>query len=275
MSGHCARAGAHAGRAGFSQFMFNPQAPLPQLANRTLLLRHSLAAAFKAHRRSLPAAPQSLPLLIDSLQHGFDALLGRAGAREALSAVRDRLFHAAGREADAERCWQESVATAVFAARLAKLLDSAPDPATKPEPVSIAAAACGGLLHLAGEALALRILAHVEVEFRLKMDGASRREWCTGHGVELIELLVHAWPLPPACSACVLGWRRFGEFAAISSESTAVYLGRLFAIELLHPDWCVPGALAESLATIGLPTAALEEVRAQATAVHELLRALA
>lgn len=254
--------------------MFNPQAPPSQPSNRTLLLRHSLAAAFKAHRRTLPAAPPSLPVLVDSLQHGFVALPGRPGALDALAALRERIFRASGREADAESCWQDSLATAVFSAHLAMRMGAVAAATGAPEPVSVAAAACAGLLHRAGEALALRILAHVEREFRVKMDGASRREWCTSQGSELTELLVHAWPLPAACSACVLGWRRFGEFAAVSAESTAVYHGRLFAIELLHPDWCVPGALEESFATTGLPGRALEDMRAQAAIFQNTVRLL-
>jgi hypothetical protein len=189
--------------------------------------------------------------------------LSRPGVRDALGEIRARLFHAPGREAEAETSWHESAATAMFAARVAQL---------KQAPV--AAAFCGGLLHRAGEGLALKMLARVELEYRTKLDTASRRDWCTTNGYELAERLVRVWSLAPQIGSCVLGWRQFGELAAVPAESAALYFGRLFAIELLQPAFCVPGALEHAAADLGMSSDLVTRVRAEEGRVRELLRAL-
>lgn len=243
--------------------MFNPQAPSPEVSSRALLFRHALAAAFKARRQNLPAAPASLPALLEALKHGFAGALSRPGVRDALGEMRARLFHAPARAAEAQASWHESLATAVFAARVAQLRQA-----------SIAAAACGGLLHRAGEALALKMLARVELEYRLKLDSASGRDWCTTHGYELAERLTRTWNLPAQIGACVLGWARFGEVTEVSPEGAAVYFGRLLAIELLYRDFCVPGALDQTICALGLESGLLQQVRGESAHVRELIRAL-
>jgi hypothetical protein len=241
--------------------MFNPQAPSSEVSSR--LLWHALAAAFKARRRSLPAAPASLAALLEASPSGVHGLLGRAGARQALGEIRARLFHAPGRQAEAQAWWHESLATAMLGARVAQLREA-----------SIPVAFCGGLLHRAGEALALKMLASVELEYRLKLDSAARRDWCGTHGYELSERLVRGWMLPPQIGACVLAWMRFGEFAEVSAESAALYFGRLFAVEVLQPAFCAPGAIDHAAADLGLSEDVVAQVRAEAPRVRELIRAL-
>ena len=215
-----------------------------------MLLRQALAAAFKARRQNLPAAPASLPVLLNSCHSGALGLLENPGCRDALGEIRARLFHAPGREAEAQAWWHESVATAVFASRVAQL-----------QQASVGAAFLGGLLHRSGEALALKMLARVELDYRMKLDTPARRGWCTTHNQELTERLVRTWNLTPEIGSCVLGWMRFGEFAEISRESAAVYFGRLFAIELLQPQFCAPGALDHAAADLGLGADLVAQVR--------------
>jgi hypothetical protein len=243
--------------------MFNPQAPSPEAPSRLLFFRHSLAAAFKARRQSLPPAPASLAALLAASRSGVPGLLARPGARDALGEIRTRLFHAPGREAEAQAWWHESLATAVFGACVAKLREA-----------SVSAAFCGGLLHRAGEALALKMLARVELEYRLKLDSTARRDWCTTNGYELSERLVRGWALSPEIGACVLGWMRFGEFAEVSGESAALYFGRLFAVAALQPSFCVPGAIDHVAADHGLGKDFVAQVRAEEPRVRELIRAL-
>jgi hypothetical protein len=243
--------------------MFNPQTSSSEGSTRVLLFRHALAAAYKARRHSFPAAPESWAALLHAVSKGTRGLLGRAGARDALSEIRTRLFNVPGREAEAHSWWHESLATAVFAARLAQLHEA-----------SVPAAFCGGLLHRAGEVLALKMLARVELEYRLKLDSTARRDWCTTHGHELNERLVRGWALLPEIGACVLGWKRFGEFTDVSRESTALYFGRLFAIEVLQPAFCVPGAVDHAAADLGIGLEVVEQVRAEEGHVRELIRAL-
>ena len=284
--------------------MFNPQAPTSDVSTRSLVFRQALAAAFKSRRQNLPPAPASLPALLAGCQGGVQGLLGKPGCRDALGEIRARLFHTPGRDAEAQTWWHESVASAVFAARLAQI-----------EQASVPAAFVGALLHRSGDALALKILARVELDYRMKLDGASRRDWCATHSPELAERLVRTWNLSAAVGACVLGWNRFGEFAAEAGqnaagtstndaagaggraaangvraagasefaeqigersagagECAAVYFGRLFAIEFLQPQFCVPGALDHAAAEMGLSkdrVAQAREVDARA-----LIRAL-
>jgi hypothetical protein len=243
--------------------MFNPHAPSSEVSPRSLVFRHALAAAFKARRQNLPFAPVSLPALLDAARDGTSGLLGRPGVRDALGEIRARLFHTPGREAEAQVTWHESLATAVYAARVAQLKGG-----------SVSAAFSGGLFHRAGESLALKMLARVELEHRLKLDSASRRDWCTTHGYELAERLVRAWGLSPEAGSCVLGWKQFGEFSSVSGESTALYFGRLFAVELLQPAFCVPGAIDHAANDLGLAPDMVSQVRAEEGRAREFIRAL-
>jgi hypothetical protein len=241
--------------------MFNPQAPSPEVPTRTLMLRQALAAVFKARRQNLPPAPASLPALLDACRNGVPGLLAKPGCRDALGEIRARLFHAPGRDLEAQAWWHEGVATAVFAARVAQL-----------KQISVSTSFVGGLLHRSGEALALKMLARVELDHRMKLDSASRREWCTTHSQELTERLVRAWNLAPEIGSCVLGWTRFAEFAEVSGDSAALYFGRLFAIELLQPQFCVPGALDHAAADLGLSADLVAQVRKEDA--RALIRAL-
>ena len=224
--------------------MFNPQAPRPEVSTRALVFRQALAAAFKSLRQSIPAAPESLPALLAACDDV--ASLNRPDCRNALTEIRARLFQIPGRDAEAQAFWQESLAGAVFAARVAQL---------KQAPV--ASSFMGALLHRAGEALALKILARVELEYRMKLDSSSRREWCANHSAELAERLTSRWNLPDQVAL------PSGELETASAESKAVYFGRLFAIELLQPEFCVPGALDHAAADLGLAAGIVAEVRTQ------------
>ncbi len=188
-------------------------------------------------------------------------LLGKPGCRDALGEIRARLFHTPGREAEAQTYWHEGVASAVFAARVAQLKQAS-------VPVSFV----GALLHRSGEVLALKVLARVELEYRMKLDSSSRREWCMAHAPELAERLLRTWNLSAQIGTCVLDWMRFGELAEMSGESAAVYFGRLFAIEFLQPEFCVPGALDHAAADMGLDAELVARVRQEE--VRSLIRAL-
>jgi hypothetical protein len=246
--------------------MFNPHAPAPDRSTRTLIFRQALAAAFKARRHNLPSAPASLPVLLDGCRNGTSTLatvISRPGCRDALTEIRSRLFHAPGRDLEAQTWWHEALATAMFAARVAELKQA-----------SVSASFVAALLHRCGDALGLKILARVELEYRIKLDSTSRREWCTTHSADLTERLVRTWNLSPDIASCVLGWMRFGEFAEASGESAALYFGRLFAIEMLQPDLCVPGALDHAAAELGLNEEIVTRVRGEAGRARELIRAL-
>src|SRR5262245_36533540 len=138
--------------------MFNPQTHKPGVSTRALVFRQALGAAFKSLRQSIPAAPESLPALLaacESLSAGvafgtalatsarsgeLQSSLGRSGCREALVEVRARLFQIPGRDAEGQGFWEEGLASALFAARVAHLKQA-----------SVPASFMGALLHRAGE----------------------------------------------------------------------------------------------------------------------------
>jgi len=242
--------------------MFNPQ-HMTSASSRALIFQQALAAACKARKQNLPAVPASMPVLFAEADKGPSQLLSRPDARQALNEIRARLFQAPGRDIEAQSAWHESVATAVFAARVAQLRGAC-----------VCVSFCGGLLHRAGEALALNTLARVELDHRLQLDSASRRDWCANNGPELAERLVRAWEVPAEVAACVVGWKRFGEFAQVSAESAALYFGRLFAVEVLHPQFCVPGAIDHAAAELGLAPDCVAQVRAEEPRVQDLIHAL-
>jgi len=233
--------------------MFNPQAPRPELSTRALVFRQALAAAFKSLRQSIPAAPESLPALLAACDDV--AALNRPDCRNALTEIRARLFQIPGRDVEARAFWQEGLAGAMFAARVARLTQA-----------PVASSFMGALLHRAGEALALKILARVELEYRMKLDSSSRREWCGTHSAELADRLVRKWNLLEQVGL------PNGELDSASAESKAVYFGRLFAIELLQPEFCVPGALDHAAADLGLGADLVAQVRKED--VRSLLRTL-
>ena len=73
--------------------------------------------------------------------------------------------------------------------------------------------------------------------------------------MELGERLMRRWNLPGPVAM------PSGDLAAAAPESLAVYCGRLFAIELLQPDLCVPGALDHAAADLGLGADLIAAVR--------------
>jgi len=209
----------------------------------------------------MPAMPTTLAALLQAADDGVTGILGRPGVREGLCDLHAELFRIPGRETEGRELWQESLAAAVFAAQLAQLRSG---------PVS--AAFGGALLHRSGEALALRMLARVELDYRMQLDGPSRRDWCSSHGAELAQLLVRAWEVPAPVAACALGWRQFSEFASLSAECNALYFGRLLATELLAADRCVPGAIEQTAAELGLASADLAAARAAGGRARELIQ---
>jgi hypothetical protein len=55
--------------------------------------------------------------------------------------------------------------------------------------------------------------------------------------------------------------------AAAAGNATAVYLARLFAIELIAPEFCAPGMLGRAIEEVGLDPASLSTISADATIV--------
>lgn len=225
--------------------------------------RQAVIASFRSRVKSLPLAPQSLLELCESLHSGFDFTATEDARVHALADLRRRLFHAPGRESEGRALWREALATSAFAAHLAAEQGAA---------VSVAAA--GGLLHRAGDAFAQKCMALAEFEFGVRMDSPSKSEMCATHGREIAERLVREWELPAAVGVCVVGWRCFGEFASVSPEAGAVYIGHVLAGELLHPYLTASGALEAACSELGMSPATLSNARAKTAEIRERVCAL-
>jgi hypothetical protein len=223
-------------------------------------LRQAVITSFRSRVKSLPLPPTSLPDLIESLQSGLNfASEDEAGVR-AVTDVRKGLFHAPGREQEGCALWREAVATAAFASQLAR-----------EQGVSVGVAACSGLLHRAGEAFAQRSMALAESEHGVRMDTPSKSEMCATHGRDIAERLVREWELPAAVGVCVVGWRRLGEFASVSPEAGAVYVGHVLAGELLHPYLTASGALEAAGSELGMSSTSIARAREHSNEIRELV----
>lgn len=237
------------------QYMFNRSARAAVSTPQALPLRQAVMSSFRSRVKFLPLPPDSLPELMAGLQAGIAST-----SENAAGELRRGLFHAPGREAEGQNLWREAVATSAFASQLAQ-----------EQGASVAVAACAGLLHRVGEAFALRSMALAESEHGVRIDSPSKSALCMAHGRDLAERLVREWELPPAVGVCVVGWRRFGEFAAVSPEAGAVYVGHVLSGELLHPYLTATGALDAADSELGMCSAAIARVRAQSNKIRELV----
>ena len=176
-----------------------------------------------------------------------------------LASLARLLCAAPARSAELRALWNESLTTGAAALRLAPHLNA--DPGTS---------AIAGLLHRLGDILTIRAIGTIEHAARVRLDAASKSDLCTEHGGELLESVVRAWGVPPRAAATAAEWRRLREFPGAAAEATAVYLGRLVAIEIVSPQFCAPGVVDRAAAEAGLPAEALSAVRADATIARVL-----
>jgi hypothetical protein len=66
-------------------------------------------------------------------------------------------------------------------------------------------------------------------------------------------------------AATAAEWRCLRAFPDAAADATAVYLGRLFALELVSPQFCAPGAVTAAALDAGLSAERLSGLRADAT----------
>ena len=91
--------------------------------------------------------------------------------------------------------------------------------------------------------LTIRAIAEIEHASHVRLDSASKADLCAAHGGELLERTVRAWGIPARAAATAAEWRRLREFPGAAADAAAVYLARLFAIELIAPQFCAPGVI--------------------------------
>ena len=220
------------------------------LTKDSLDARRGIGAELRERLREIPAAPFDW----SSFDPAQVFMNGGAPADLRLPTMSRLLCTAPARGTELRALWSESVITGAYAVRIAPLLGGDP---------RIAGSAA--LLHRLGDILTIRALAVIEHGSGLRLDAASKADLCAEHGPEQLERVVRAWNVPPRAAATAAGWRRLREFPGAAADAAAVYLARLFAIELISPQFCAPGAVDSAIEEIGLVPQALSDVRADAT----------
>lgn len=212
----------------------------------------ALDAAMFSRARGIPARPAVLGVLWTSSAERLDGKALDTALRSVLPDIRQAIYCAPGREIEMRALWREAIASAFLAIQLARR-----------QGISAAAAGIGGLLHRAGDALALQALDATEREYGARADGSVRARLIALHEPTFTAGLVHAWQLPAMSAAAIVGWRRHGERAAETPESKAVYVAHLLAAELLLPGFCAPELTSAVATRSGTSATDLQALRAQ------------
>jgi hypothetical protein len=213
--------------------------------------RRAIAAELRECLQELPASPFDW----NSFDPAAALRAGEGPIDLGLLALSRRLCTAPARSAELRALWNESVVTAAFALGVAPHLGA--DPKTS---------AVAGLLHRLGDMLIIRAIAHIEYSSRVRLDSASKAGLCVEHGGELLERVVRSWGVPPRAAATAAEWRRLREFPGAAADAAAVYLARLFALELVSPQFCAPGVVEHAMEELGLDAGKLAPVRSDPTA---------
>jgi HD-like signal output (HDOD) protein len=217
--------------------------------NDALDIRRAIAVQLRESLQELPPAPFDWT--------SFDPVVALRNGSQAghtpdlrLAALAKLLCSAPARGPELRALWNECVATAEFSLRLAPMLRADRD-----------ICAIAALLHRLGDLLTLRVIGTLEFAMRVRLDAASRADFCAEHGGELLDRTVRAWGVPARAAATAAEWRRLREFPSAAAEATVVYLARLFAIERLSPQFCALGMIEHACEEAGIEAAALESLR--------------
>jgi len=227
--------------------MSNHPSTAPQAA---LDARRVIAAGLRERLRELPASPFDWA--------GFDpaaALRAEGGSPDLrLVALQRLLCTSPARSAELRGLWTESVITAAFAMRVA------PDFGGNADTAAIA-----GLLHRSGDMLTIRAIAALEHEARVRLDAVGKADLCAELGVGVLDRTLRAWGVPVRAATTAAEWRRLRDFPDAASDATAIWFGRLLALELISPQFCAPGAVDSAAREAGLPAERLSVLRVDAT----------
>ncbi|HTU68182.1 MAG TPA: HDOD domain-containing protein [Steroidobacteraceae bacterium] len=222
--------------------------------------RRLVAVELRERARDIPAAPFDWTTFDwQTVERGLVAGEGEAVDLR-LASLQKLLCTAPARAAELRGLWNESVISAAYAWRLA------PDVGGDPRTAAIAA-----LLHRLGDLLTVRAIATIEHARQVRLDAVGRADLCAELGIGLLDRTVRAWGVPVRAAATAAEWRRLRDFPDAAADATAVYLGRLFALELIAPQFCAPGAVDAAALELGLPAARLSALRGDATMARLLV----
>lgn len=218
--------------------------------NAALDARRVVAAGLRERAADVPPSPFEWS--------AFDPadVVGTAATTldERLATLQRQLCTAAARSAELRGLWTESVMTAAFAWRIAPRLAG-----------DAASAAIAGLLHRLGDILTIRAIAAIEQSAGVRLDAPGKAELCAEIGVGMLDRTLRDWRVPARAATTAAEWRRLRDFPEAAADATAVHLGRLFALELIAPQFCAPGAVDSAAREAGLKAGGLSALRADDT----------
>jgi HD-like signal output (HDOD) protein len=162
---------------------------------------------------------------VASLQHAV-SWLGVAEVRSIAlaAAVRGGVFEAPGHEPETEELWREACLGSLWAKEVARVRRR-----------NAEAAFLAGLMHRAGAALALKILARFEREQRTALDGKTFADLVSENELTCGRLLMSHWCLPVEIQEAASEWRAYKSCRQTELAGT-VRAAHLLAQYTLHPQ---------------------------------------
>jgi HD-like signal output (HDOD) protein len=132
-----------------------------------------------------------------------------------------------------------------------------------------------GLLHRAGEIVALRALAQSEREAGQRLVGPVMQEILNARDDELVARVTRCWTLPCELRLLILRWREEQNHARRPEAVSLLTMAQAFATELVHAATCTPGLVDAASEAMKFPQVLVERVRAATPGIEALLNELA
>lgn len=220
--------------------------------------------AFSAALLRVPPKPAGLVACVAHLQEPAETLLSRDMALRALQNLRTSLFVAPGRDSEMTLLWREALATACYARVVAGhgKVDA---------PLLTGA----GLLHRAGEIVAVRALAHAEQFSGQRLVGPVMQQILEARDDALVARVTRSWALPGELRLLILRWRAEQEQLSRSTAVDLLTMAQALATELVHGDTCAPGLAQAASEALKLPSALLVDARQCRAGIAGLLEQVA
>jgi hypothetical protein len=223
-----------------------------------------VVAAFSAALLRSPPKPGGIAACVGYLQEDAALIPGRQMGMRALQNLRGSLFSAPGREAEMSLLWREALATACYARVVAVLCHF-------DAPLLTGA----GLLHHAGEIVALRALAQAERDAGQRLIGPVMQEILNARDDELVARVTRCWMLPCELRLLVMRWREEQDLLRRPESVSLLTMAQAFATELVHAATCTPGLVDAARESMNFPAALVDRVRASTAGIEALLNLLA
>lgn len=222
-----------------------------------------VVAAFSAALLRSPAKPNGLAACVGYLQEDAALIPSRQMGMRALQNLRGSLFSAPGRDAEMSLLWREALTTACYARVVAVQSHF--------DAVLLAGA---GLLHRAGEIVALRALAQAENDAGQRLIGPVMQEILNARDDELVARVTRCWMLPCELRLLVLRWREEQDSVRRQESVSLLTMAQALATELVHAATCTPGLVEAAADAMKYPPAMLEKARSATPGIRTLIERL-